>query len=187
MKPCFSKRKLIAWLALGDLDERRAQDLRSHIQTCEGCRRYLEDLSALREKLRATEAGPTLESSESFHREWVGRLQAEQSPSTWRVLTELLNWRVALPALGAAAVLVVLVLSLLPRQPSASPPMHAGGAATTPVSVQRDLSPSVANYQRAAARSLDEFDELLTAQARHTQSHAPIYTASIFAAANMAN
>jgi anti-sigma factor RsiW len=187
MKPCFAKRKLIAWLALGELDERQAQDLRSHIQTCEGCRRYLEEISAVRKKLVAAETTPALEASESFHRKWVGRLRAEPSASFWQILAERLNWRVALPALGAAAVLVVLLLSLVPRQPGATPQMRADRAVVTPAAAGRDLSPSIANYQRTVVRSLEEFDELLTEQANHKASPTPIYTASIFAVANMAN
>ena len=84
MKPCFSKRKLIAWLALGELDARRAQDLRAHIETCDGCRRYLEEISAVKERAgRRGDPGRTLEASESFHRRLVGRLRAEQPASLW--------------------------------------------------------------------------------------------------------
>jgi len=187
MKPCFGKRKLIAWLALGELDERRAQALRSHIQTCEGCRRYLEEISAVRASLAAADTSPPSETSESFHREWVGRLKAEPATSLWQVLTERLNWRVALPAFGAVAVLVVLLLSLSPRQREVARPAPAAQTAATPVRAARDLSPSVGNYLRVAIRSLDEFDDLLTAQANQRTSHAPIFTASVFAAAAAQN
>ena len=63
MKPCFSKRKLIAWLALGELDARRAQDLRAHIRTCDGCRRYLEGISTVGERLAASKTEPEIEAS----------------------------------------------------------------------------------------------------------------------------
>jgi hypothetical protein len=187
MNPCFAKRKLIAWLALGDLEHHRAQDLRSHIQNCEGCRQYLAEISALREGLAAVEKNPSPELSERFHREWVGRLKAEPSVSPWQLLTERLSWRVALPALGAAAALLILMLSLLPRQPVVSSPVRVSQRQPTPLARGRDLSPSVANYQRAALRSLDEFDDLLTAQADRQPSPAPVYTASIFAAAASQN
>jgi hypothetical protein len=40
MKPCAKNRKLIAWLALGALEARRAAALRAHLALCEGCRQY---------------------------------------------------------------------------------------------------------------------------------------------------
>jgi anti-sigma factor RsiW len=187
MKPCFGKRKLLAWLALGELDERQAQDLRSHVETCEGCRHYLEDLSGLKEKLAVSEAKPLLEPSASFHRKWVARLRPEQSSSPWQVLAERLNWRIALPGLGAAAILVLLAVSLAPKRPVDSLPVRVSRAQPIQPSNGRDLSPSVANYQRAAVRSLDEFDELLTLQAQRHPSPAPTYIASMFAAATSPN
>ncbi len=79
MKPCFGKRKLIAWLALGELDARRAQNLRAHVETCEGCRGYFEEMSAVARRLAAAEDPPEIEASASFHRRLVGRLRAEPS------------------------------------------------------------------------------------------------------------
>jgi anti-sigma factor RsiW len=187
MKPCFRKRKLIAWLALGELDALQAQDLRAHLETCAGCRRYLEEVSAVGARLGAAETAPGVEPSASFHRNLVDRLRAEPSESAWAVLTErwwavCSNWRVALPALGAAA-LVILMLSLRPHQPGVSPSVRTSHPVTVTSSPKRDLSPTVANYQRAALRSLDELDELLTRQGKRNPSPGPIYTASIFALA----
>ena len=183
MKPCFTKRKLIAWLALGELDAPRAQALRAHIETCDGCRRYLSEMSALGKRLAAVETTPEIEASESFHRRLVSRLSGEQSASLWEILAARLNWRIALPVMGAAAVVIVM-LSLFPRQPAVSPPVRIARPVVVPPG-KSDLSPTVANYQRAASRSPDELDELLTRQANRKPSHAPIYTASIFASANM--
>jgi anti-sigma factor RsiW len=186
MKPCFGKRKLLAWLALGELDERPAIELRSHIQTCEGCRRYLEALSSVREKLAVSETGPTPEPSAFFHRKWVARLKAEQPASSWQVLAERLSWRVTLPAVGAAAALVILTLSLFPRQPVVPPPARLS-TLQKPSGAVRDLSPSIANYQHVAVRSLDEFDDLLTAQSNRQPPAGRIYTASTFAVAAWPN
>ena len=180
MKPCFSKRKLIAWLALGELDARRAQDLRAHIEICAGCRAYLAEIRAVGEKLAGAETTPEIEASESFHRKLVSRLRAEQSASPWEILAARLNWRVALPALGVAAVVIVM-LSLSPRRPDVSPPVRISSPAVALPVAREDLSPTVANYQRIASRSLDEFDELLTRQATRNPSRAPIYTASMLA------
>jgi hypothetical protein len=183
MKPCFGKRKLLAWLALGELDESRARNLQSHVQTCAGCRRYLEDLSCLRQELAAAEATPAHDPSASFHRKWVSRLKEEHRRSRWQMLTERPAWRVALPTLGGAAILVMVALAFLSRQPRIPAPVVVRQAQATQTAQGRDLSPSVANYRRAVNRSLDEFDDLLTAQAQRRSSPAPAYIASIFAAA----
>ena len=75
MKPCSRNRKLIAWLALGELDVRREADLRSHIQTCDECRRYQQEISNLRDTLTTAQPMPDFEASESFHRRLVARLR----------------------------------------------------------------------------------------------------------------
>ena len=49
MKPCSKNRKLLAWLALGNLDDKQATALREHVATCEGCRSYLDELDAAQE------------------------------------------------------------------------------------------------------------------------------------------
>jgi len=45
MKPCAQNRKLIVWLSLNVLDASQARQLRAHLETCEGCRRYLAEIS----------------------------------------------------------------------------------------------------------------------------------------------
>jgi anti-sigma factor RsiW len=187
MKPCSRNRKPLAWLALGELDARTAAALRAHIETCEGCRRFLAELSTVTEKLAAAEVTPDIQASESFHRRVVTRLRAEQSGSVWQTLTApliaaWLNWRVSLPVVGAAA-LVIALLSILARQPAAPAPAPTVVQAVLPPDLKSDLPPTIANYQRIATRSLDELDELLTMQGRRNPSPTPIYTASLFAPA----
>ena len=183
MKPCFGKRKLIVWLALGELDARRAQDLRAHFETCAGCRRYLEEMSAVKDRLAVAKTASQIEASAAFHHRLLSRLRAEQTSSPWEILAARLHWRAALPVMGAAAV-VVLMLALFPRQPAPSPPIRVSRPELPPPS-EGDLSPTVANYQRVALRSLDDLDELLTQQARRKLSPTPIYTASVFSMANV--
>ncbi len=188
MKPCFSKRKLLAWLALGELEARRARAVRAHLETCDGCRRYLAEITAVEERLAAADAEPEIEVSESFHRRLVGRLRAEPSKpprevlAAWLSATRL-NWRVAFPVAGFAA-LAIVVVSLFLRQPGVSPPVRSSHSAVAQPVGGEDLSPTVANYQRVAIRSLDEFDELLSRQAKRNPSRAPTYTASMLALVN---
>ena len=191
MKPCSRNRKLLAWLALDELDARRAEALRAHIQTCEGCRCYLEELSAVMNQLDAAETTPDMQASDAFHRRLVALLRSEQPASPWASLVAhfaaaRLSWRVAVPVLGAAA-LVIVMLSILERQPAVhlpAPTVVQAGSAPVLTSVP---TPTIANYQRVANRSLEELDDLLTRQAKRNLPLAPIYTASTFALANAAD
>src|SRR2546427_135224 len=67
MKHCSNNRKFIAWLAMDALDDRRTQALRAHLETCEGCRRYLAEIPNVAEKLGATATPPDIQAAESFH------------------------------------------------------------------------------------------------------------------------
>ena len=188
MKPCSRNRKLLAWLALGELDARRAGELRAHVETCHGCRRYLAEISAVTEKLAAAKMTPDTQASEAFHRGVVSRLRVAQSDSIWQPLFALLaaarlKWRLALPVIGAAAVVIVM-LSILTRQPSAPSPAPTVVQTLLPQDTRSNLPPTIANYQRIASRSLDDFDELLTRQSKRDSSPTPIYTASLFALAH---
>ena len=191
MTPCSRNRKLIAWLALGELDARREADLRSHIQTCDECRHYQEEISKLRETLATAQPTTDIEASEPFHRRLVARIRTEQRGSFWDILAARpaagrLNWRVALPLTGAA-VIAITTLSLLLRQPAVPSPAPRRVQAVVWPTPKSDLPPTIANYQIVASRSLDELDELFTQQGNRRPGPAPIYTASMFAAASEAN
>lgn len=185
MKPCSHNRKLLVWLALEELDVQQAEALRSHLQTCKGCRQYLMEISDVKQKLARVQFSSDVRASESFHRELVARLRAEKSESVWETArvffrAGLLNWRVALPV--AAAMVVVAVGLVVQRQ-------HPRGDIALPVkstarvvpgrNPDADLPPTIANYQLAANQSLEKLDALLTAQAREPLPPAPVYTASM--------
>jgi hypothetical protein len=191
MKPCPHNRKLITWLALSELDVRHAADLRAHLQTCDGCRCYLHELSSVKEALTAAEPMPDIQASESFHRRVVTRLRAEQSGSLWnglvaRLAGVRLSWRIAVSLLGATAILLVLVLVQW-REPVGPSPLPSAVQAVPPAGPNNDLSPTISNYQRVANGSLDDLDDLLTRQANRRPSLTPIYSASMFAAASAAD
>ena len=191
MRPCSRNRKALAWLALGELDARTTAALRAHIETCDGCRHYLAEISTVTERLAAAEVTPDIQSSESFHRRVVARLGEEQSGLVWQTLAAplvaaRLNWRAALSLLGATA-LVIALLSVLWRQSAVPLPAPNRVQAVLPPGPKNEFSPTISNYQRVANRSLDELDDLLTRQDTRRPSPTPIYTASIFAAAKAAD
>ena len=181
MKPCAQNRKLIVWLTLNALDARQTRQLQAHLETCEGCRRYLAEISNVTERLAAAEANPDVQASESFHRKVTARLRTAKPDSFGDILAAYLtrlNWRVALPAI--AALLVVGLAFAFMRQPPAvsSSPTPAATQTAAVSEADSDLAPTIANYQRVANQSLDKLDALLTRQGNRPLPAMPIYTAS---------
>jgi anti-sigma factor RsiW len=182
MKPCAQNRKLIVWLASNALDARQTQQLQAHLETCEGCRRYLAEISSVTEKLVATEPNPDVQASEVFHQKLAGKLRAAKPDSVGEILAAyfrgtLLNWRVAVPAIAALVVIGITVA--IWRQPlKVSPPPRADTQTASVSNPDDDLAPTIANYQRVASQSLDKLDALLTRQGNRPLPSMPIYTAS---------
>jgi len=188
MKPCPTHRKLIAWLALNALDAPKARDLREHLATCEGCRRYLEEISNVTEQLIAAETEPDIQASEAFHQRVVRRIRAEEAGSFLEIAVARLrawplNWRVVLPLIGATAVVIAAGSLFRPRLGVPSPAPTGVQAVLAP-KTEPDLPPTISNYQRIANRSLEELDELLTRQGNRNPPPTPFYTASTRTRAN---
>ncbi len=188
MKPCSKNRQLIAGLALDALDDRQQRDLRAHLETCEACRSYLNDLSAVTTRFAATEVRTDIQTSESFHQNVLGALRGEQRRSRWGTFLaqfseSLMNWRVALPVLGATAA-VLAMLALLARRPDAPAPVSTGSQARLAPRMKIDLEPTLSNYQIVANQSLEKLDELLTIQGNRNPSPTRIYTASALSRGN---
>src|SRR5690349_11877876 len=102
MKPCSNNRKPLALLAVDALSVSEEHELRAHLQTCESCRAYLQEISNVTQKLRAVELGSEIQTSEAFHQRVVRSLMAHESASVLAQLRAALsNWRVALPLAGA--------------------------------------------------------------------------------------
>jgi len=191
MKPCATHRKFIAWLALDALDVQETRDLRAHLETCEGCRRYLDEISNVTETLIAAESGPDTQASESFHQRLLGRLRAEKSASILEAALPglramLRHWRVVLPVVGATAVLFAAFSVFAPHPAVPSPAPIEAQATLTPL-VRSDLDPTLSCYQRVANRSLEELDELLTRQGNRNPPPTPLYTAATLPRANVSD
>jgi anti-sigma factor RsiW len=188
MKPCSQNRELIVWLALNALDARQARPLRAHLETCEGCRRYLAEITNVTERLAEGEANPDIQASEIFHQKVAGKLRAAKPDSPGEILAAyfqgtLLNWRVALPAIAALVVVGVTVATW--RQPPVVSLSPKAATQTAPASgADNDLAPTIANYQKVANESLDKLDALLTRQGNRALPPMPIYTASTLALEN---
>jgi anti-sigma factor RsiW len=187
MKPCAKNRKRIAWLALDALDPEQARELRAHIGGCEGCRRYLEEITETIGGLKEAPIRTGIEPSESFHRNVARAIRAEESRSLWEAIAAPfraapLRWRATVPALCALAVGLVALSILASRFRTGNLPSPSSAGTVSAPGLNSDLPPTIANYRRAANQSLDALDDLLALQAdRPVGSPPPIYTASTFA------
>ncbi len=188
MKPCTKNRELITWLLLGNLENERATALRRHLETCEGCCRYLRELAELTATVKATEPELDIEVTASFHQRVVAKVQAERAMPSRAIITEslrthLLNWRVALPAAAGLGVMLAMWLLLSPVPFTRSP-----ASSSTPINAatkfDSNLQPTVANYQMVANQSLEKLDQLLNDQGKRNLPSVQVYTASTSAIAS---
>lgn len=182
MKPCAKNRKLIAWLALGALEARKAAALRDHLACCAGCRRYWEETANVTERLAAAAPDSDLEASELFHHQVAEKLQLVESGSVSENLAAWLRrtipiWRVALPTV-AGLVIALLALHAPRHHPALSPPAPPTVQVVPASSSESELAPTIANYQMVASQSLEKLSELLTRQGNKPLPPAPIYTVS---------
>jgi hypothetical protein len=188
MKPCSNNRKLIVWLALGALEDRKAAALRLHLARCADCRSYWEKISNMAEGLALAAPDSDLEASEFFHHRVAEKLQAVESNSILEDLAvwlrrQMLNWRVAVPAVGLVVIAFFAIVALHnpPNLPLPATPV----AQVVPASgSEGDLAPTLANYQMTASQSLEKLSELLTRQGNKSLSPTPLYTASSFGLVN---
>jgi hypothetical protein len=178
-------------MAVGALEAPVARDLRAHLEVCEGCRQYHEEMARVTSKINESAIPEHIEASETFHRRVTNAVRAEESASAWEGLTMLLrdhvwNWRVGLSGF-AVLVVGIAILSHFQHQPIVPAPV-AVITPTTPVGdANNELQPSIRNYQIAASRSFEDLDELLNKQARRNASFAPTYTAAALSLDNGAD
>jgi len=193
MKPCSKNRKLLVWLALGNLDTGRATTLREHVATCEECRCYLDELAKVTTSISGAVVKTDIVATASFHRRVVAAVKAEERRTVWPRIERflrgtLVNWRVAVPALGGIAVVLMMGLLLISRHqsevPVPTPPSSQNGSAHN---LDADFRPTVANYRMVANQSLEKLDQLLSEQGSKKLPPAPVYTASTFISADVSN
>ncbi len=178
MKPCLRNKKPISWLALNALDEASALKLRSHLETCYGCRQYWQEVSALCAVApHAADVVPEAIADDRFHDRLSQRIQASDAPSaSFRMLNTFFHGLVLrlsqpVPAIGTVAVLSFLVLWL---NLHLTPPPSNETLVVAPAFPQAEMAaaspPTLFAYRMAANRSLDALDEMLVRQAERRGS-----------------
>jgi anti-sigma factor RsiW len=183
MRPCSRNRKIIALLAANALDAPTAGELRQHITICPGCREYFSEISDLASRLSQPQEAPEIEASERFHQKLAGRIRSAETQSLAAYFAGvLLKSRILIPLAG-----VFLVVGIIAARFHSQTHIHNPSTNSSPgiaaATVAGDISPTFANYQNAANKSLDELDSLLTRQSREGIPTAQVYTASATALA----
>ena len=181
MNSCSQNRKRIAWMIAGALDISETGEIRAHLETCEECRRYSEEISRIT-ALLTVEPQPTLRTSQAFHERVMLALRKEHKPSVWETVAGWLrdhagNLRVALPLAATVGLAVTALLVLWERGHRTFPPEKQMENSSTP-GLNTDLEPTLSHYQTVANQSLEKFDELLSAQANKNLSTGPILRTS---------
>ncbi|HEY3915946.1 MAG TPA: zf-HC2 domain-containing protein [Verrucomicrobiae bacterium] len=168
MKPCFGKRKDIVLLAANSLEPARKIELRAHLDSCAGCRAYLEEITNVTKAMAVCLPKAECEPSNLFHANLMDVVN-RSAPSGRRQET-VPDWIrfCALPAAAAAALLIIT--GWIVTKP------HSKVVPSAPIP-KLDLSPTFANYETAV--SLDELDELLKEQGNRNREPLPIYTAGV--------
>jgi anti-sigma factor RsiW len=181
MNVCRRKRKDIALLALNAIAGEPARELRSHLETCPGCRQYLAEISNVTERIRGAGIENGIEASPTFHRKVVAALRRQEPrPGTFAttVQTLLSRWRVSVPvSLVLLAIAAALILRPGKHQSPSSMPGDSSTGAAVSSGAPKDVEPTISNYSAVANRSLEQFDELLTQQANKHFARFPVYTA----------
>lgn len=187
MKPCAKYRERITWLALDNLDQEQAVTLRRHVESCEGCRHYLQELTTLTSAVAEAPWQPNIQTTPAFHRKLVTRIKGTERNTVRETIRSFLwyplpNWQVALPTVAGVALLLGVGLlfmrspaPLVPSLPNHTVATHT--VATAP-NIPTRLLPTIANYQMVASRSLDQLDQLLSDQGSRNLTPAPVFTAS---------
>jgi hypothetical protein len=165
MKACRKNRKNITWLVMDALSPENAAGLVTHIDRCEGCRLYRDEILSIKQRVHALQ-DLTPESPLDSEMLAVPRLAQTNPPK--RAPRLAFAWTVA----GAVTCLVALVfvrMSSLDHSPSVQTNSHNAGQPAASVA-SRDLLPSFATYRTIGNQSLDRLDQLLTLQSHSSRS-----------------
>lgn len=182
MKSCLQSKKLLVMFAIGELDAHRHRMVGDHVRRCPRCSSYVEEVSRVSRRLVALEDSSTVSASPFFHQRLQRRLRTIEPLSPWErvrlwACAHACNWRVLGPVAAAFAI-AFTVLFLRAERTSGDHSPRYRTMVTGTEAAYRDLQPSIANYQAAADRSLEAFEEFLTKQATRFKPLDPAGTAA---------
>ena len=164
MKACSSNRKLLADLALDQLDVTRSTEMRLHMESCEGCRIYFESLAEIYAGQRGyLEKAPEAEAGFTLHHNLMAQIHGES-----RKPDSAVHW-VKWAAAGACLLILMICVALLSREKKTEPRVITGFSPTQQIQISspksRDFQPTLSDYRRKAGRSFENLDALLSKEA----------------------
>lgn len=146
--------------------------LRAHLETCPGCREYLDEISAVcQEHADAAQSMPMALASESFYRRLRQRIQREPRRPAYIIALDFIRQRV-LPRYVSWATMAVMAgigVMLWMNHRSSVLPQHGTIARRGEPSGMASLPPTLSRYHAVANSSLDALDDLLTRESSHSQ------------------
>lgn len=164
MKPCRKNRKLIVLRSIAALSQSQSEEIDRHLDQCEGCARYRDEIVRVTLDLRSLDASqqpaPGAEA-------WTLRRHAVQPSSALHSLFDSGAWK-RWGFIATSFALVILALCLSPtllRRPARYPVEHKMSVGPSSHPTPENLAPTFANYRALANQSLDELDQVLTKQA----------------------
>jgi hypothetical protein len=181
MKPCKKNRKLIAWMILGELETAQRELIRGHLEQCEACREYFEEMSGISSGLANAETTQTVQATQLFHLKLLGKLRSEKRGSPLATLVEQVRWaslksRVGLWTTIVVAVGLIGIFTLLRSVDGPAKRFETGQAPPEPPS-PGSMEPTLSNYEMVANLAPEKFDKFLTEQGSKNISPTPIYRA----------
>jgi hypothetical protein len=165
MKACRKNRKNIAWLVMDELSRDEAAGLVTHIDRCEGCRVYRDQILSVKKRVHALQ---DLTPESSLDSEILAMPRPAQTNPPNRAPRLAFAWCLV-GAVTCVLALVSILMSSLNHSPSVQRNSHHSGQPAPRVS-SRDLLPTFATYRTIGNQSLDRLDQLLTQQSHSSRS-----------------
>jgi anti-sigma factor RsiW len=180
MKPCADRKEAIALLATGALAASETAALRAHLQKCAACGAYASQLGAICAQLgESVTTAPVVGLPPGFHARLKHRIQSEQqaalSASALEALRVLFTPARLISAIAVLALGLCLALWMGPHRIDVLDPA-VSQVRPPPVSPVSGTVAGLSNdstlmaYQAAFNRSYEDFDALVTQNARRNST-----------------
>jgi hypothetical protein len=167
---------------MNTLEQTEAAQLAQHLEQCQTCRKYRDQILQVKQKVALLESLDTTSvelAPESFKRH-AGLFGTPRNPSPNSrnpgMMESHFNRGLVLPSLGVI-VLIMLVSLLFLRRPVVTLPVPSQSQSILPEHNPSNFAPTLANYHTLANQSLDELDDLIVRQSRRSVPTLPSFSA----------
>jgi hypothetical protein len=162
MKECTRNKKALALLALTEGEGE--SELRIHLEGCEGCQRYYQEMREIYLSRTAIKEMPHQFDFSLHHRVMAKLRESDRRKERWSVKTGLIRF-------GVAAGIALLLVAALLQGRRESPKPRVQATASIPENLKQgersslgDFAPTMAEYRKKAGNSFENLDRLLNEQ-----------------------